>query len=109
MMKFVCDTELIERMINNRGWLFVIFFSRFSIPCDQFLLEVRRLSDELWRSAMFLGLDVDENPTKTAELTIFEFPTTVILKGPNAVARYAGPYSREALLARFKELRKVHR
>ncbi len=71
-----------------------------SIPCDHFKPEL----DAMSLHYKTYQLDVDENPHITEELGIKAVPTVVVYREGEEIARYEGPYSREALLERIRAL-----
>ena len=52
----------------------------------------------------FFRIDVTENPTITDELGVQAVPTLLVFRDGEEVARYEGPYSREALNERLTNL-----
>ena len=50
------------------------------------------------------GADVTENPTITDELGVQAVPTLLVFRDGEEIARYEGPYSREALNERLTNL-----
>ena len=51
-----------------------------------------------------LRVDVDENPTITEDLLVKSVPTTLVFFDGDEIARFEGPYSREALEDRIGKL-----
>jgi len=52
----------------------------------------------------FYRIDVTENPTVTDELGVQAVPTLLVFRDGEEIARYEGPYSREALNERLTNL-----
>jgi len=66
--------------------------------------ELSAVSDMLDGKIEFFRIDVTENPTITDELGVQAVPTLLVFRDGEEVARYEGPYSREALNERLTNL-----
>ena len=104
MVKDLNDTGLEERVLESDGMLAVAFLDYGSIPCDHFRPELDAVSDTLDGKVQFFKIDVTENPSITEELGVQAVPTLLIFREGEEIARYEGPYSREALNDRITQL-----
>lgn len=94
---------LLDQSVNHKGTLFgVAFMSHMSVPCDHFKPELSALPELLKDRIIFHILDADENPTICGELDIQAVPVLLIFKDGVEIARYEGPYSKEALKDRLE-------
>ncbi len=96
--------EGLDTLIQEDGWFAVAFMSRFAIPCDHFLPELAAMPDMMEHRIGFHLIDIDENPTITDTLGITAVPTSLVFLDGKEMARYEGPYSREALKERLAQL-----
>jgi thioredoxin 1 len=104
MVKDLNDTGLEERVLESDGLVAVAFLDYGSIPCDHFRPELDAVSDMLDGKVDFFRLDVTENPSITEELGVQAVPTLLVFREGEEIARYEGPYSREALNDRLTAL-----
>lgn len=98
---YVTDRDFEEIIVEADGWVVVWFFSRGSIPCDHFETEFEAYAKQAGDSVRCLRMDVDENPSITEELLVEAVPTTLVFREGEELARFEGPYSREALIDRI--------
>lgn len=95
--------KLLDQSANHKGDLFgIAFMSYASIPCAHFKPELAALPELLKDRITFHILDADENPTICGELDIHAVPMLLIFKDGVEIARYEGPYSKEALKERLE-------
>jgi len=104
MVKELNDQGLEERVLESDGLVAVAFLDYGSIPCDHFRPELDAVSDTLEGKFEFYKIDVSENPTVTEELGVQAVPTLLVFRDGEELARYEGPYSREALNERLTAL-----
>src|SRR5262245_12629119 len=104
MVKDLNDQGLEERVLESDGLVAVAFLDYGSIPCDHFRPELDAVSDLLDGRIEFYKLDVSENPSITEDLGVQAVPTLLVFRDGEEVARYEGPYSREALGERLTTL-----
>jgi thioredoxin 1 len=104
MVKDLNDTGLEERVLEADGLVAVAFLDYGSIPCDHFRPELEAVSDMMDGKVDFFKIDVTENPSITEELGVQAVPTLLIFREGDEIARYEGPYSREALNDRLTAL-----
>jgi len=104
MVRDLNDQGLEERILESEGLVAVAFLDFCSIPCDHFRPELSAVSDMLDGKIEFFRIDVTENPTITDELGVQAVPTLLVFRDGEEVARYEGPYSREALNERLTNL-----
>jgi len=97
MVKDLNDTGLEQRVTESDGLVAVAFLDYGSIPCDHFRPELDAVSDTLDGKVQFFKIDVTENPSITEELGVQAVPTLLVFREGEEIARYEGPYSREAL------------
>jgi thioredoxin 1 len=104
MVKDLNDQGLEERVLESDGLVAVGFLDYGSIPCDHFRPELDSVSDTLGEKIEFYKLDVSENPSITEDLGVQAVPTLLVFRDGEEIARYEGPYSREALNERLTAL-----
>lgn len=104
MVREVNDSKLEERVLECEGLLAVAFLDFSSIPCDHFRPELDAAAESLSGKVEFCKIDVTENPTITDELQVEAVPTLLVFRDSEEIARYEGPYSREALNDRIMAL-----
>jgi thioredoxin 1 len=104
MVKDLNDTGLEERVLEADGLLAVAFLDYGSIPCDHFRPELDAISETMDGKVGFYKIDVTENPSITEELGVQAVPTLLVFREGEEIARYEGPYSREALGDRITAL-----
>lgn len=98
---YVTDQGLEEILVEEDKWVVVCFYSRESIPCDHFEQEFEDYAVGAGPRTLCLRMDVDENPSICEELLIGSVPTTLLFREGEELARFEGPYSREALTERI--------
>ena len=103
-LRWLNDCGLEERILNARGFLGIAFLSGNSVPCDHFRHEFEALADLLGNRIGLFAVSADENPTIAKDIGVQAFPTMLVFKDGDEVARYEGPYSREALSERLAGL-----
>lgn len=99
----VNDHGLEELILETDGHLCVAFLSHTSAPCGHFAPEFAALAAALRDRMASAVLDADENPSITDECRVTAVPTTVLFLGGREVARWEGPYNREALKGRITD------
>jgi thioredoxin 1 len=104
MVRDLNDTLLEERVLESAGLTAVAFLDFCSIPCDHFRPELQAVSEMLEGKIEFFRIDVTENPTITDSLGVQAVPTLLVFRDGDEVARYEGPYSREAMNDRLTAL-----
>jgi thioredoxin 1 len=104
MVKDLNDHGLEERVLESEGLVAVGFLDFCSIPCEHFRPELDAVADKLEGKLEFYRIDVTENPTITEELGVQAVPTLLVFRDGEEIARYEGPYSREALSERIMAL-----
>ena len=98
MIRRVNDMKLEEFLTEHEGWLFCLWFSYGSIPCEHFRPEFEALRAACSDAILFVDIDVDEHPEYTAHRNVTAVPTMVCYLGGEERKRFEGPYSRERLL-----------
>jgi thioredoxin 1 len=104
MVKDLNDTGVEERVLESDGLVAVAFFDFGSIPCNHFRPELEAVAGQLDGKVEFYRLDVTENPSITDDLGVQAVPTLLVFRDGEEIARYEGPYSREALADRITQL-----
>jgi len=95
------DLELQEILDRDQSWALIAFTSWGSIPCNHFRPEFSALTGHFITKVYCAEINVEENPSVTDKLGVVAVPTTLLLRKGKEVARYEGPYSREALIERI--------
>lgn len=93
---------VLEDLLSRAPAFAVAYVSHSSIPCDQFIAELNAMPEIMHHSLLFYHLDVDENPEATEIMKVFAVPTVVLYKNGLQIAKYEGPYSKEALKDRIQ-------
>lgn len=104
MVKDLNDTGVEERVLESDGLVAVAFLDFGSIPCNHFRPELEAVASNLDGKVEFYRLDVTENPSITDDLGVQAVPTLLVFRDGEEIARYEGPYSREALTDRITQL-----
>lgn len=104
MVRDLNDQGVEERVLMVEGPVAVAFLDYDSVPCDHFRPELDAVSEQLEEKVVFYKIDVTENPSITEELGVEAVPTLLIFREGKEIARYEGPYSREALGDRISQL-----
>ena len=104
MVKDLNDTGVEERVLESDGLVAVAFLDFGSIPCKHFRPELEAVASQLEAKVEFYRLDVTENPSITDDLGVQAVPTLLVFRDGEEIARYEGPYSREALTDRITQL-----
>lgn len=97
-VKILNDLDLEGVIVEGKPAL-VAVVSAFSIPCDHFKPEFRGIQVPIAK----YEISLDENPSVAQRLSVSELPVTLFLRDGQEFARWAGPYSREALQERVLE------
>jgi thioredoxin 1 len=109
MVRDLNDHGLEEKVLETDGLVAVAFLDYCSIPCDHFRPELNGIASMLDGKVQFFQIDVSENPSITDELSVEAVPTLLVFRDGEEIARYEGPYSREALNERISALLAGHR
>ncbi|MFN3484628.1 MAG: thioredoxin family protein [Planctomycetota bacterium] len=104
MVRDLNDHGLEERVLEAEGPVAVAFLDFGSIPCVHFRPELEAVAEALEGKVAFYRIDVTENPSITEELGVQAVPTLLVFRDGDEIARYEGPYSREALAERLSAL-----
>ena len=100
----VNDMQLEEVILNESGYVAVAFVAYASVPCDHFTPEFQNLEGCLRHPVRLLELDAVENPAISEFYQVIATPTTLLLKEAEVLARWEGPYSKEALGDRINQV-----
>lgn len=95
----ILNDLMLESVIVEGKPALVAIVSAFSIPCDHFKHEFEGVQVPMAK----YQICADENPSAIQRLHASELPVTLFLKDGQEFARWAGPYSREALQERVLE------
>ena len=104
MIQRVSDKTAEKMICEERRVIAMWFFSHESIACDHGREEIIAFEKDFKDIVKCVALDVDENPTLTEEMLVDAVPTLILIKDADEIARFEGPYSREMLGQRFKEI-----
>ncbi len=104
MVRDLNDQGLEQRVLETDGLVAVAFLDYCSIPCDHFRPELDATAEKLDSKVAFYKIDVTENPSITEMLGVKAVPTLLVFRDGEEIARYEGPYSREALGERITQL-----
>jgi thioredoxin 1 len=94
------DEDLL-RILDFPNSIAIAFMRYTSIPCANFLPELMAMPEVMKDRLKFFYLDVDENPDITERMGVTAIPTLLVIRRKEEVARYEGPYSRDALRQRL--------
>jgi len=103
------DSELERRITEGKTskkphWMGIAFLATRNIPCEHFMPELLSVAEQLEGKMAFYQLDVDENPTVTEEQDVEAVPTLQVYRNGERIKKYEGPYSKEALMERLRDL-----
>jgi len=104
MVKWINDSDLEEHVLEAKQPVAVVFLNHDSISCKHYIPEFEAVADEFRKRMKFYKIDAVENPTITDDLGIDAVPTVLIFRDSDEIAKYEGPYSREALMERIGTL-----
>ncbi len=104
MVRDLNDQGVEERVLESEGPVAVAFLDYDSIPCRHFRPELEAVAEQLDGKMCFYKVDVTENPLITEDLGVEAVPTLLVFREGKEIARYEGPYSREALGDRILQL-----
>jgi thioredoxin len=104
MVRELNDEGVEEKVLESDGLVAVAFMAYGSVPCKHFRPELDATADAVEGKIGFYKIDVDENPSITEDLGVEAVPTLLVFRDGEEVARYEGPYSREALGDRLNTL-----
>ena len=94
-----------EALITERPGVTVVAFLRWDvIACDHFKPELTAFADKVSTRVTVCWLSQEENPEIVKTLMVDAVPTTLVFKNGDEIARFEGPYSREALEDRILAL-----
>ncbi len=102
----VNDTD-VEALITERVGITVVAFLRWDvIACDHFKPELQAFADKVSSRITVCWLSQEDHPTLSVEQGIEDksVPVTLVFKNGDEIARFKGPYSREALEDRILAL-----
>jgi thioredoxin 1 len=96
----VTDVSL-DTVISSNDLILIDFWAEWCGPCKKVLPILQELSDE---GVVLIGkLNVDDNPQKTLEYSIFSIPSMVLFKGGKPVKTIQGAKPKHALLKELEE------
>lgn len=101
MVRMLNDHGFSDEVLESSGYVGVAFLDRFSIPCDHFRPELEALADRLEEKVKFFQVDASESPSLVEYVQVEAVPTLIFYRDGEELARYEGPYSREALQERI--------
>jgi len=104
MVRDLNDQGVEDRVLGVEGPVAVAFLDYDSLPCHHFRPELEAVSEQMEGKVDFYRIDVTENPWITEELGVEAVPTLLVFREGKEIARYEGPYSREALGDRLAQL-----
>lgn len=99
-VRHINDGDL-KNLLYHSDPFAVAFMSYMSIPCGYFAPELYALPELMNHRLKFFYLDVDENPDITERMGVTAIPTLLLMRGKVEVAKYEGPYKKEALCERI--------
>lgn len=102
-VKGVNDRDLDRAVIEVKGHLVVAFLSPDSVPSKHYAPEFEAVAEVFADRAAFLWIDALENPTAADDYGVEAVPTTIVFRDGEEVARYEGPYDRQAIANRLKD------
>jgi thioredoxin 1 len=103
MVKNVNDEALADRL-DRKGLFAVAFVEYDSIPCKHFLPELDAVAEILEWKMEFCRIYATENPAITLDLGVECVPTLLVFRDGKEIARYEGPYTRQAMEERLRPL-----
>lgn len=100
------DTD-VEALFEKEKDLFAVVLTSYeSIPCQHFEPELRAIAEIMDGRLRFYRVNATENPAAAEYLGVDAVPTVIIFRDREEIAKYEGPYSKEALQERLGALLK---
>lgn len=97
----------VEALFEKEKDLFAVVLTSYeSIPCQHFEPELRAIAELMDGRLRFYRVNATENPAAAEYLGVEAVPTVVIIRDREEIAKYEGPYSKEALKERLETLLK---
>lgn len=104
MVEWVNDVKLKKRILEAETLVAIAFLQYDSIPSNYFVPKYAAAAKELAGNLEFYRINPTENPQIAEDLGVDAVPTTLVFRDGVMIARYEGPYSKEALCERITHL-----
>lgn len=99
------DASFQEEVLNSKLPVLVDFYAEWCGPCKQMAPTIDKLATEFEGKVKIGKLDVDANPTKSAEFQVQSIPTLIFFKDGKMIGEpMAGYKSEEVLRKKIEEV-----
>lgn len=103
-IKKIETDEFEKEVLKSDKPVVVDFWAEWCRPCKKMEPLMQSLWEEFKDQIKFLKLDVDENPSITAEYGVRGIPTLFLFKDGQIVERVTGVIGRKELIRKLKKL-----
>jgi len=97
-MKAVTDTSFTSDVLQSDKPVLVDFWAEWCQPCRKVQPLLEEIAKELGDQVEIVKLDIDANPSTTAEYRVMSVPTLTLFKGGQPVQSIVGARPKSALL-----------
>jgi thioredoxin len=96
--KSVSDATFTSDVLQSDKLVLVDFWAEWCGPCRKVAPILEELASELGDKLEIVKLDIDANPSTTAEYRVMSVPTLTLFKGGQPVQSIVGARPKSALL-----------
>lgn len=101
MIKNITDKSFKEEVLDSSTPVFVDFWATWCGPCQMLAPVIEQLDQELGDKIKFTKLNVDENPTTSAQFEVMSIPTMIIFKDGQMIETIIGFLGKEQIKNRI--------
>jgi len=103
-VKEIKADEFEKEVLKSKKPALVDFWAEWCIPCKKIEPVMDQLSEEFKNHINFFRLNVDENPSITAEYSVRGIPTLFLFKNGEVVERVVGVIGKKELVKKLRKL-----
>ena len=96
-VKEISETQFEAEVVSASLPVLVDFWAPWCSPCKMIAPVLKELAEEYGDRLKVVKVNVDENPDLASRFDVMGIPTLIMFKGGQAVDRFAGAMSRQAL------------
>jgi thioredoxin 1 len=96
--KSVSDATFTSDVLQSDKLVLVDFWAEWCGPCRKVAPILEEIASELGDKVEIVKLDIDANPSTTAEYSVMSVPTLTLFKGGQPVQSIVGARPKSALL-----------